>query len=174
MFCNYCGASNDNDAEFCINCGGSLSKLRRVKMLFHKRLFNTVFSLHKDPFLQALIDTSFNQLVSLKIIKRIYGLSILFAGLVAVLFIIAGFRTSPWFGIFVLLIGAPLIFLLIVLYSRIFLEMILVNFRRADHKIKKEEQPESVDSIEWNIKSSLIDDGCQTTEIRFRSPVMKE
>jgi len=174
MFCNYCDASNDNDAEFCINCGGSLSKLRRVKMLLHTRLFNTVFSLNKVPFLQTLIDTSFNQLVSFKIIKLIYALSILFAGLVALLFVIAGFRTSLLFGIFVLLIGAPLIFLLIVLYSKIFLEMILVNFRRADHKIKKEEQPESVDSIEWNIKGNLIDDGCQATEIRFRSPVMKE
>ena len=174
MCCNDCGASNDNDAEFCINCGGSLSKPRRGKMLLHRRLLNMVFSLNQVPFLQALIDTSFNQLVSFKIIKLIYALSILFAGLVALLFVIAGFHASLFFGIFMLLIGAPLIFLLIVLYSRIFLEMILVNFRRADHKIKKEEQPESVDSIEWNIKGSLIDDGCQTTEIRFRSPVMKE
>ena len=174
MFCNYCGASNDNDAEFCINCGGSLSKLRRVKMLLHKRLFKTGFSLNKVPFLQALIDTSFNQLVSFKIIKLIYALSILFAGLVALLFVIAGFHTSLFFGIFMLLIGAPLIFLLIVLYSRIFLEMILVNFRRADHEAGAVEQPESVDSIEWNIKGNLIDDGCQTTEIRFRSPVMEE
>ncbi len=174
MCCNYCGASNDNDAEFCINCGGSLSKPRRGKMLLHRRLLNMVFSLNKVPFLQALIDTSFNQLVSFKIIKLIYSLSILFAGLVALLFVIAGFHASLFFGIFMLLIGAPLIFLLIVLYSRIFLEMILVNFRRADHKIKKEEQPESVDSIEWNVKANLIDDGCQATEIRFRSPVMKE
>jgi uncharacterized membrane protein len=143
-------------------------------MLLHKRLFNTVFSLNKVPFLQALIDTSFNQLVSFKIIKLIYALSIFSAGLVALISIIVGFYGSLFFGIIMLLIGAPLIFLLIVLYSRIFLEMILVNFRRADHKIKKEEQPESVDSIEWNIKGSLIDDGCQTTEIQFRSPVMEE
>jgi hypothetical protein len=120
-------------------------------MLLHRRWFNTVFSLHKVPFLQTLIDISFNQLVSFKIIKLIYGLSILFAGLVALLFVIAGFHASWWFGIFVLLIGAPLIFLLIVLYSRVVLEVILFNFRMGDPKIKKEEQPEPVDSIEWNV-----------------------
>lgn len=151
MFCNYCDASNDNDAEFCINCGGSLSKLRRVKMLLHKRLFNTVFSLNKVPFLQALFDVSFNQFVSLKIIKVIYALSIFSAGLVALISIVAGFYGSLFFGIFMLLIGAPLIFLLIVLYSRVLLEVILLNFRTADREAGAVEQPESTDAIEWNV-----------------------
>ncbi|MBM4325114.1 MAG: zinc-ribbon domain-containing protein, partial [Deltaproteobacteria bacterium] len=26
MICNDCGALNENDAQFCIHCGGSLSK----------------------------------------------------------------------------------------------------------------------------------------------------
>jgi len=56
-----------------------------------------------------------------------------------------------WFGILVLLIGAPLIFLLIVLYSRVVLELVLFNFGTADSKAKKEEPPEPVDSIEWNV-----------------------
>jgi len=151
MFCNDCGASNDNDAEFCINCGGSLSKLQRGKMLLHRRLLNMVFSLNQVPFLQALIDTSFNQFVSLKIIKVIYALSIFSAGLVALISIIAGFYGSLFFGIFMLLIGAPLIFLLIVLYSRVLLEVILFNFRTADHEAEAVEQPESTDGIEWNV-----------------------
>lgn len=151
MFCNYCDASNDNDAEFCINCGGSLSKLRRIKMHLDNRLFKTGFSFHTIPFLQALFDVSFNQFVSLKIIKVIYALSIFSAGLVALISIIAGFYGSLFFGIFMLLIGAPLIFLLIILYSRILLEMILVNSRMVDHKAKTERQPESMDNIEWNV-----------------------
>ena len=151
MVCNDCGALNENDAAFCIHCGGSFSKLRRAKMLFQKRWFKADFSLHKNPFFQALIDTSFNQLVSLKIIKRVYGLSILFAGLVALLFVIAGFHNSLWFGMLVLFIGAPLIFLLIALYSRVLLELVLFNFGTADNKAKKEEPPEPVDSIEWNV-----------------------
>ena len=151
MFCNYCGASNDNDAEFCINCGGSLSKLRRIKMHLDNRLFKTGFSFHTTPFLQALFDVSFDQFVSLKIIKVIYALSIFFAGLVALVSIIVGFRSSLFLGIFMLLIGAPLIFLLIVLYSRVLLEVILFNFRTADHESGAVEQPESTDGIEWNV-----------------------
>ncbi len=151
MFCNYCGASNDNDAKFCINCGGSLSKLRRIKMHLDNRLFNTGFSFHTLPFLQALFDVSFNQFVSLKIIRVIYALSIFSAGLVALISIIAGFYGSLFFGIFMLLIGAPLIFLLIVLYSRVLLEVILFNFRTADHEAEAVEQPESTDAIEWNV-----------------------
>jgi len=151
MFCNYCGASNENDAEFCINCGESLSKFRRVKKFLHKRLLNARFPLNKAYLLKALFDVSFEQFVSFKIIKFIYGLSILSAGLIALLFVIAGFRVSLLFGIFVLLIGAPLIFLLIVLYSRVLLEVILFNFRTADHEAGAVEQPESTDGIEWNV-----------------------
>jgi len=151
MFCNYCGASNENDAEFCINCGESLSKFRRVKKFLHKRLLNARFRLNKAYLLKALFDVSFEQFVSFKIIKFIYGLSILSAGLIALLFVIAGFRVSLLFGIFVLLIGAPLIFLLIVLYSRVLLEVILFNFRTADHEAGAVEQPESTDGIEWNV-----------------------
>jgi hypothetical protein len=93
--------------------------------------------------------------------KFLYGLSILSAGLIALLFVIVGFNVSRWFGIFALLIGAPLIFLLTVIYSRVLLEMILVIFRIADHMANigltnigvpnTEEKSESRDSIQWNI-----------------------
>jgi len=151
MVCNDCGASNENDAKFCIHCGGSFSMFRRVKVLLYNRSSHTGFSFRPLHFLQALFDVSFKQFVSFKIIKRVYALSILFAGLVALLFVIAGFHSSLWFGILVLLIGAPLIFLLIVLYSRVVLELVLFNFGTADSKAKKEEPPEPVDSIEWNV-----------------------
>jgi hypothetical protein len=151
MVCNDCGTSNENDAKFCIHCGGAFSMFRRVKVFLQRGWFRTDFSHHKNPFFQAFIDTSFSQLVSLKIIKRVYGLSILFAGLVALLFIIAGFHSSLWFGMLVLFICAPLTFLLIALYSRVLLELVLFNFGTADCKAKKEDPPEPVDSIEWNV-----------------------
>jgi len=151
MFCNHCGISNEIDAKYCFHCGGSLSKFRRVKMLLHNRLSNTGFPFHSNPFLQALFDVSFDQFVSLKIIKVIYALSIFFAGLVALVSIIVGFSSSLFFGIFMLLIGAPMIFLLIVLYSRVLLEVILFNFRTADPEAETGEQPESTNGIEWNV-----------------------
>jgi hypothetical protein len=93
--------------------------------------------------------------------KFLYILSILFAGLLAVFLIIAGFKASMWFGVFALLIGAPLIFLLMMVSSRVFLETILMIFRIGDQTANigvtniglplTEEKPESRDSIQWNI-----------------------
>jgi hypothetical protein len=110
--------------------------------------------------LRPLFDFSFEQFASPKIIKYLYGLSILWAGLVALFFIIIGFKVSRLFGMFTLFIGAPLIFLLTVIYSRVLLEMILVIFRMADHMAERpidiglatpEENQESKESIHWNI-----------------------
>jgi hypothetical protein len=87
--------------------------------------------LKKGGLLQALFDFSFNHFFTPKIIKLLYGLSIFFAGLIAILFIIFGFRTSTGFGIFALLVGAPLIFLLAAIYSRICPELMIAVFRIA-------------------------------------------
>jgi hypothetical protein len=64
-------------------------------------------------------------------------------------------------GILSLLIGAPLIFFLTVIYSRVLLEMILVISRIADRMATmgltgtgmtdREEKSESRDGIQWNI-----------------------
>ena len=161
MFCTNCGASNKDDAKFCINCGESLSEVQIKEKRFRSRGFiKDVSTLRKVDFLRGLFRLSFNQFVSPKIMKFLYGLSILWAGLIALFFVIAGFNISRWFGIFALIFGAPLIFLLTVIYSRVFLEMILSIFRMADHwaeyptdigMVNTEEHQESKDSIQWNI-----------------------
>jgi len=156
MFCTNCGASNQNDEKSCIHCGESLSEVQIGESLSRARGFRDVSILKKVDLLRALFNFSFNQLVSPKIVKFLYGLSILSAGLIALFFIIMGFKVSMGFGIFSLFIGAPLIFLLTVIYSRVLLEMILVIFRMADHMTeigmaKMEEKSDSRDSIQWNI-----------------------
>jgi hypothetical protein len=161
MFCTNCGASNKDDAKFCLNCSESLGEVQIEEKLSRSRGFiKEMSTLKKVDFLQGLFRLSFNQFVSPKIMKFLYGFSILWAGLIALFFIIAGFRISSWFGIFALFLGAPLIFLLTVMYSRVFLEMILVIFRIADHLAEHptdiglsdtEEIQESKDSIQWNI-----------------------
>jgi len=88
--------------------------------------------------------------------KFLYILTVLCAGLMALFFIILGFETSMWVGIFALLIGAPVVFLLTVIFSRVFLEMILVVFRMADPVADRgmaniKEKAESRDGIEWNV-----------------------
>jgi hypothetical protein len=156
MFCTNCGASSKDDATSCIHCGESLSEVQIGESLSRARGFRDVSILKKVDLLRALFNFSFNQWVSPKIMKFLYGLSILSAGLIALFFIIMGFNVSMGFGIFSLFIGAPLIFLLTVIYSRVLLEMILVIFRMADHmteigRSNKEEKSESRDSIQWNI-----------------------
>ncbi len=90
----------------------------------------------------------------------LYGLSILWAGLIAFFLILAGFNISRWLGFFALFVGGPLIFIFMVIYSRVFLEMALMIFRMADQiaehatdigLVNTEENQESKDSIQWNI-----------------------
>jgi hypothetical protein len=111
--------------------------------------------------LHGLVDFSFRRYFSPKIMKSLYPLSILFAGLVAVFLVVAGFKMSIWFGIFALLIGAPLVFSLMTFSSRIFLETILLIFRIAENTNNisatnmglptPEEKAEPRDGIQWNV-----------------------
>lgn len=161
MFCINCGASNKDDARSCINCGDSLSEGYTEEEFSRLRGFLKEASiLKKIDFLKGLFRLSFNRFFSLKIMNFLYGLSILWAGLIAFFFVIVGFNMSRWFGFFTLFLGAPLIFILTVIYSRIFLEMTLVIDRMAEHIAERpadigmsdaEENQESKDSIQWNI-----------------------
>jgi hypothetical protein len=151
MFCASCGASNLDDAEFCVNCGESMSQDQGKEKSSRPKGLRDVSVLKKGSFLPALFDFSFNHFFAPKIIKLLYGLSIFSSGLIAILFIIFGFSTSTGFGIFALLIGAPLIFLLAVICSRIYLELMIAIFRIAETLVHKGEKLESKDAIQWNV-----------------------
>src|SRR4030042_5301601 len=161
MFCINCGASNQDDAKSCINCGDSLSEGYTEEELSRLRGFlKDVSILKKFDFLKGLFRLSSNQVFSLKIMNFLYGLSILWAGLIAFFFVIAGFNISRWLGFFALFVGGPLIFIFMVIYSRVFLEMALMIFRMAatigeqateGGVVNTEENQESKDSIQWNI-----------------------
>jgi len=154
MFCTNCGAANRDSARFCVNCAQSLSEVQIEQRLLRPRA-------RRVDSLQALFDFSFRRFVSLKVMKFLYALSTLSASLMALFFVIVGFKTSIWLGIFALLIGAPLIFFLTVVSSRVLLETILIIFRIADHTANIgltnmslptiDEKSESRDSIQWNV-----------------------
>jgi hypothetical protein len=151
MFCTYCGASNLDDAEFCVNCGESMSQDQGKGKPPCPKGLKDLSPLKKGGSLKALFDFSFNHFFTPKIIKLLYGLSVFSAGLIAVLFIIFGFSASTGFGIFALLVGAPLIFLLAAIYSRICLELMIVIFRIAGLLAERGEKPEPKDGIQWNV-----------------------
>jgi hypothetical protein len=148
--------SNENDARFCVNCAESLIDVQIEEIRSYTKVLKNRSVLRKVNFLKALFDFSFSQFISPRIIKFLYSLSMILAGLMALFLIIIGFETSIWFGIFALLIGAPLLFLLTVISNRVVLELILVIYRLADcmenmRLIDMEERSESRDGILWNL-----------------------
>jgi hypothetical protein len=169
MFCINCGTSIREDTKFCVHCHESLFEIQSEESISPAKPLNHRPFFKKFDFVQGLFDLSFTQWISPKIIKYLYVLSILSAGLMALFFAIIGFKTSMLFGTFALLIGSPLLFLLTVGYSRVLLETVLIFFRIADSMtnfgmskkeedsithismLKKEEKSESRDSIQWNI-----------------------
>lgn len=96
----------------------------------------------KAGFLKSLFDFSFSHFITSKIIKFLYGISIAFGGLGALFFLIDGIRSafgrgrSTQEGILILIglvIVTPLLFLLYTMFVRVYLEVIIVIFRIAEH-----------------------------------------
>jgi Domain of unknown function (DUF4282) len=79
-------------------------------------------------FLSSLFDVSFSSLITTRVIKVLYILSMIVIGLGTLFFIVAGFAQSGGSGI-VALIVAPLLALLYLIYARVLLEVVICLFR---------------------------------------------
>jgi len=142
MFCPNCGAQNRDEAKFCVKCGETFGETRKEEkpLPFEtKAIKNQLFD-KKTGFFGTLFDFSFTEFVTSKIIKFLYGLSILCSGIAALILLIivlvGGFKQSASAGILALLFMTPfsiLLFLILVVYGRVFLEIIIVIFRIAEH-----------------------------------------
>ena len=86
----------------------------------------------EQGFLASLFDLSFQDFITTRIVKVLFILGIIGAGLWAVVFLFAGLAQGGAFALGAL-IGAPLGFLMIVLGTRVWLELIIVVFRVADN-----------------------------------------
>jgi hypothetical protein len=84
-------------------------------------------------FIDSLMDFSFTAFVTSKIIRLLYGLSIVGAALMGLILVVFGFSVSWLAGIVMLLFVAPLVFIISVIYSRVLLEIIIVIFRISEH-----------------------------------------
>lgn len=147
MFCTDCGASNKDDANFCVNCGESFDELKRKE-----KFSRTAIAFFKQiSFLKILFVFSFGGSVTSNIIKFLYALSILWAGIIGFIVVMVGLYSPTRLGILAF-VCAPLIFLLMVTYSRILLEMVIAIFRLANHPAQAAGKSESKDSIQWNIE----------------------
>jgi hypothetical protein len=91
-------------------------------------------------FFESLFDFSFTTFVTSKLVKLLYVLSIVGAALVSLFLIVIGFTVSIVLGVLMLLIGGPLLFLLSMIYARVFLEVMIVIFRISEHTAEIAEQ----------------------------------
>jgi hypothetical protein len=85
-----------------------------------------------EKFFTSLFDFSFSRFITPSIIRILYIICITISGVVAITSILSGFRIGMISGIISLVI-APIIFILAVCGSRVFLEVILNVFRIANY-----------------------------------------
>ena len=83
-------------------------------------------------FLRALFDFSFSQFVTAQLVRLLYAIGVLVAAVFAIGAVLRGFGEGVGTGI-VALIVAPLIFLVVVIIARVWLELIIVVFRIAEY-----------------------------------------
>ena len=83
-------------------------------------------------FFGSLFDLSFSELVTTKIVKMLYIITMGLSGLTALGMVIGGFSDSAGTG-FGMLILAPIVFLLQILFARIWLELVIIVFKIAEN-----------------------------------------
>jgi len=83
-------------------------------------------------FLASLFDFSFAHFITAKLIRVLYALFLILTGLGVLAMLVSGFGQGFGYGI-VMLILAPLVFLLAAMYFRVVLEVLIVVFRIAEN-----------------------------------------
>lgn len=83
-------------------------------------------------FFESLFDLSFSSFITTKLIKVLYLLWLVGAGLTALRFILTGLQSGLGSAL-ARIIGAALAFLFAAIYGRVLMELIIVVFRIAEH-----------------------------------------
>ncbi|MGB3714193.1 MAG: DUF4282 domain-containing protein [Candidatus Promineifilaceae bacterium] len=91
----------------------------------------------------AILDFSFTNFVTTKLIKLLYGISLIFIVLGFFAMVIGGFAAmigdSVWYG-FAILCMSPFVLVIYVLMARVWSEFIIVIFRIAENMAELVEQ----------------------------------
>ena len=98
--------------------------------------------MEQKSLVARLFDLSFSEFITTQIIKLLFILGVILSGFWSIGIIVTGFSTSAAFGVLMLLVS-PLIFLLLVLGTRIWCEMTIVIFRIADNTNSLVQQKET-------------------------------
>jgi uncharacterized membrane protein len=91
--------------------------------------------MEEKGFLATIFDFSFSEFVTTKVIKFLLGLAMVVNVIVTISIIVGAFQNSTLGGIVVLILS-PVVYLILMLFSRIYLELIIVIFRIAENLMK--------------------------------------
>ncbi len=94
-------------------------------------------------FFAALFDLSFTEFVTTKLIKLLFIIAILASGLGALFLLVPAIMYGSGASTILYLVIAPVVFLVSVLLSRIWLELVIVIFRIAENTTKIANQNKS-------------------------------
>lgn len=87
----------------------------------------------------SVFDLSFTEFVTTRVVKLLFILGVLVAGIATLSLILTGFHRGFFFGV-VALLFSPLVFLLYTILMRIWCEMVIVIFRIAENTGRLVEQ----------------------------------
>jgi len=98
----------------------------------------------RTGFVASLFDLSFTEFVTTRIIKLLFVLAIIGSAIGALGIVIAGFSSDSTAAGVLALLFSPVVFLLYVLLSRIWLELLIVVFRIAENtgRLVEQNKPE--------------------------------
>jgi hypothetical protein len=82
-------------------------------------------------FFESLKDTRFNNLITPKLVRFLYIVSVVVLGIGAIVFVISGFAHSAGTGVITLIV-APIIAFIYLILVRLYLELIVVTFKIRD------------------------------------------
>lgn len=84
-------------------------------------------------FFGVLFDFSFGEFLTVRIIKFLYILGIVFSGIYALIILVTLVGSAGVGGLFLGLVLAPVVFCVGVLMTRVWLEVLIVMFRIAEN-----------------------------------------
>lgn len=82
-------------------------------------------------FFESLKDTRFNSLITPKLVRFLYIVSVVVLAIGVIVFIVSGFTHSAGTGVITLIV-APIIALIYLILVRLYLELIVVTFKIRD------------------------------------------